>query len=226
MQKTIKELENYLVLVNYSKATRSAYIRATTSFYKWCIVNKNQPDFDKSQAHRFYLVARSKKGLAWQTVNGGHSAIKMLYTKVLNLEWDVKKTPRPRKGKYLPTVLSQDQIKRLVDHGMMFKHQFFMLPLYVTGLRLSEALNLKLENINPERELWLKKRADWEKVAVSVGRFLEYTYLPVVRVGALSKTLGENHSSAPSFEKRKIPIAMFLGNWLRSTRMYMSLFRS
>ncbi|MFT4665815.1 MAG: hypothetical protein ACI9VN_002455 [Patescibacteria group bacterium] len=76
MHKAIKELENYLVLANYSKATGSAYVSATTNFYKWCIANKNQPNFDKLQAHRLYLVARSKKGLAWQTVNGGYSAKK------------------------------------------------------------------------------------------------------------------------------------------------------
>ncbi|MFT4665028.1 MAG: hypothetical protein ACI9XB_001981 [Gammaproteobacteria bacterium] len=76
MHKTIKELENYLVLANYSKAICSAYVSATTNFYKWCIVNKNQPNFYKSQAHRLYLVARSKKGLAWQTVNGDYFAKK------------------------------------------------------------------------------------------------------------------------------------------------------
>jgi len=151
MQKTIKELENYLVLSNYSKATRKSYVSAATNFYKWCILNRDQPGFDKAQAHRLYLVARSKKGLAWQTVNGDYSAIRMLYTKVLNREWDMKKTPRPRREKYLPTILSQEQIKKLIDGGTMLKHQTFMLLLYATGLRLSEALNLKMENVNIER---------------------------------------------------------------------------
>ena len=151
MHKTIRELENYMVLANYSTATRKSYVSAAKNFFKWCVRHQNDPDFDKSQAHRMYLVARSKKGLAWQTVNGDYSAIRMLYTKVLEREWDMKKTPRPRKEKYLPTILSQEQIKQLIDHGTMFKHQFFMLLVYSTGLRLSEALNLKLENINPER---------------------------------------------------------------------------
>ena len=124
MQKTIRELENFMVLSNYSLATRKSYVSATKNFYKWCLKNVNNPDFDKTQAHRLYLVERSKKGLAWQTVNGDYSAIRMLYTKVLNREWDIKKTPRPRKEKFLPTVLSQGQIKQLIDHGTMFKHQF------------------------------------------------------------------------------------------------------
>lgn len=151
MHKTIKELENYMVLANYSTATRKSYVSAAKNFYKWCVQHQNDPDYDKSQAHRMYLVARSKTGLAWQTINGDYSAIRMLYTKVLGRDWDMKKTPRPRKEKFLPIVLSQDQIKQLIDHGTMFKHQFFMLLVYSTGLRLSEALNLKVENINPQR---------------------------------------------------------------------------
>lgn len=151
MEKVIKELENYLVLSSYSLATRKSYLSAATNFYKWCLKNSKHPDFDKANAHRLYLVARAKKGLAWQTVNGDYSAIRMLYTKVLGREWDMKKTPRPRKEKYLPTILSQEQIKQLIDNGTMFKHQFFMLLVYSTGLRLSEALHLKEENINIDR---------------------------------------------------------------------------
>ena len=126
MHKTIKELEDYLVMANYSLSTRKSYVSAANNFYKWCLKNVNDPDFDKSQAHRLYLVERSKKGLAWQTVNGDYSAIRMLYTKVLGRQWDMKTTPRPRKEKYLPTILSQEQIKQMIDHGTMFKHQFFI----------------------------------------------------------------------------------------------------
>ena len=95
MHKTIKELEDYLVMANYSLSTRKSYVSAANNFYKWCLKNVNDPDFDKSQAHRLYLVERSKKGLAWQTVNGDYSAIRMLYTKVLGRQWDMKKTPGP-----------------------------------------------------------------------------------------------------------------------------------
>ena len=151
MHKIIKELDDYLVLSNYSLATRKSYVSAASNFYNWCLKQASDPDFDKANAHRMYLVARSKSGLAWQTINGDYSAIRMLYTKVLARQWDMKKIPRPRKEKYLSTVLSQDQIKHLIEHASMFKHQFFMLLLYSTGLRLSEALNLKPEHINVER---------------------------------------------------------------------------
>ena len=140
-----------MVLANYSSATRKSYLSAVNNFYKWCLKQRGNPDFDKSNAHRAYLVMRSKSGVAWQTVNGDYSGIRMLYTKVLGRDWDVEKVPRPRKEKCLPSVLSTEQITKLINGATMFKHQFFMILLYSTGLRLSEALNLKLENINTER---------------------------------------------------------------------------
>ena len=78
MQKIIKELDDFLVLGNYSQATRKSYGGAANNFYKWCLQHTNDPDCDKVNAHRMYLIERSKKGLAWQTVNGDYSAIKML----------------------------------------------------------------------------------------------------------------------------------------------------
>ena len=82
MHKTIKELEDYMVLANYSSATRKSYLSAVRNFYKWCLKQRHNPDFEKSNAHRAYLVMRSKSGVAWQTVNGDYSGIRMLYTKV------------------------------------------------------------------------------------------------------------------------------------------------
>lgn len=73
------------------------------------------------------------------------------YREVLDIAWDVKHIPRPRKERSLPPVLSQQEVQRLIEHGAIFKHQVFMALLYSTGLRLSEALNLRVEDIDGQR---------------------------------------------------------------------------
>lgn len=151
MKKILQELEDYMVLKNYSLATRKAYLNAAKNFYLWCEAQQDNPVFDKENAHRQYLVHRHKSGLAWQTVNGDYSAIRMLYTKILNRPWDEKKLPRPRKEKSLPLVISQQDISKLIDHAAIFKHQIFFILIYATGLRLSEALHLKFEDIDRKR---------------------------------------------------------------------------
>jgi len=151
MKKILQQLEDYMILKNYSQSTLKCYLSAVRNFYLWCEMKKDDSDFSKENAHRQYLVHRYKKGLAWQTVNGDYSAIRMLYTKILNRKWEEKKTPRPRKENALPLVISQQDISKLIDNAAIFKHQMFFILLYATGLRLSEALHLKFEDIDRKR---------------------------------------------------------------------------
>lgn len=65
--------------------------------------------------------------------------------------WDVQHIPRPRKERSLPPVLSRHEIQKIINHGGAFKHLVFMMLLYSTGLRLSEALNLRLADIDGDR---------------------------------------------------------------------------
>ena len=61
MQKTIKKSDDFLVLGNYSQATRKFYVGAVRNFYKWCMQHVNDPDFDKPNAHRRYTATKAGK---------------------------------------------------------------------------------------------------------------------------------------------------------------------
>ena len=60
MKKLLQQLEDHMVLKNYSHATRKAYINAAKNFYLWCETQQDIPEFDKENAHRRYLVHRHK----------------------------------------------------------------------------------------------------------------------------------------------------------------------
>ena len=51
----------------------------------------------------------------------------------------------------MPKILSLEEVKRVIENGKTFKDQVFMSLLYGTGLRLSEALNLRIEDIDGDR---------------------------------------------------------------------------
>lgn len=145
-----RDLHNWLVLKNYSSATISAYDCAFRQFLNWRLSKEWRDEFTSEQA-REYLLYRYEKGLKWQTINGDYSALQKFYVYVLNKEWDVRHIPRPRKERSLPGVLSIQEVQRLIEHGSSFKDQVFMTLIYATGLRLSEALNLKLTSIDSQR---------------------------------------------------------------------------
>lgn len=150
LQKQLEGLDAYLVLKNFSKATRSAYGCALKQFLVWRRDQNYEGRISQDQA-RSYLLHRHKQGLKWQTINGDYSALFKFFRYVLKVSWDVEHIPRPRKERSLPKILSQQQIQQIIEKGATFKHQVFMSTLYATGLRLGEALGLQLTDINGER---------------------------------------------------------------------------
>lgn len=151
MKELILQLEEYMILKNFSKSTIKCYMSAVRNFFIWCKKESMKPGYDKSNAHRKYLVDRHRVGKAWQTVNGDYSGIKMLYVNILNREWDEEKLPRPRKEKYLPTILSKEEVKRMIISGRIYKHRMLMALLYGTGLRVGEAVSLEQSDVDLER---------------------------------------------------------------------------
>ena len=149
-QKHLDAFDAYLTLKNFSKATRSAYGCALRQFFEYRLKQGASDKFTQEQA-RSYILYRHGKDLAWQTINGDYSAIYKFYKQVLGLSWDVEHIPRPRKERSLPTLLSQQSVQKIIEHGAIFKHQVFITLLYCTGLRLSEALHLRLSDIDGER---------------------------------------------------------------------------
>jgi len=150
-QKHLDAFDAHLTLKNFSKATRYAYGCALRQFLVYRLEQGATIDEFTQQQARSYILYRHHRNLAWQTINGDYSALFKFYKQVLNLEWDVDHIPRPRKERSLPTLLSQQSVQKIIEHGVVFKHQVFITFLYATGLRLSEALNLRLADIDGER---------------------------------------------------------------------------
>ena len=73
------------------------------------------------------------------------------FREVEALPWSLKKIPRPRKEQTLPKILSKEDVVRLIEHAPTYKYQVFLTFMYVTGMRMSEALNLRMQDIDSDR---------------------------------------------------------------------------
>lgn len=80
-----------------------------------------------------------------------HSAIKKFYEICLNQKEKFKYIPYARKNKKLPIVLSQAEVQKLFDVCENLKHKLILALLYSCGLRVSELINLKWQNIDRSR---------------------------------------------------------------------------
>lgn len=143
--------EKHMILKNYSLATRKMYLRTLKSFLRFS--KKKFPGEVLSQEMASeYILWRYKSGKSYSTINCDYSSLRKYFREVLELAWLLKKMPRPRKERRLPGILSKEDIINLVNHASTYKHQIFLTFVYATGLRLSEATNVKFEDIDRNRK--------------------------------------------------------------------------
>ena len=149
METYLLKFSNWMTLKNYSKRTMKSYLCGVRQFWQFCEQRAGEEGFSKEEAVETYLLYRFKEQqVSWQTVNGDYSALRLFFVHILDREWNLRKLPRPRKQKTLPKVISPEQIELLIDRGACFKHKVFMTLLYSTGLRLGEALRLRVEDVD------------------------------------------------------------------------------
>ena len=144
-QQMLEELERR----NYSANTIRCYIRTVEDFARYFQRPPNQLGLEairKYQAHLF----RDRK-LAGNTVSQRLAALRFFYLKTLRRSWNLSLTPYPKKARRLPSVLSQEEVARLIDAADSMFHRTILMTLYATGVRRAELIRLQLTDINSRR---------------------------------------------------------------------------
>ena len=124
-------------LRGYSANTIRTYIFHVSRF----VESKKEP--------KEYLLSLIGKGKADETIRNVGFAIKF-YLKVMGFD-DVFSFPNVKREKKLPVVLSKDEIERMVISTKNVNHRLIMQVAYSTGMRASELINLKWEDVNFKR---------------------------------------------------------------------------
>lgn len=154
-------LERELIIRGYSPKTRKAYknqIKAFRSFMEGGLLQVTEKMI---MDYLFYLV--DEKQVSESYIDQAVSGIKFLYNIVLKSPKIVGEIPRPRKEHKLPAVLSRNEIINLLNAVTNPKHRLLLMLTYSAGLRVSEIVNLRVENIEYDRELIFVKRAKGKK---------------------------------------------------------------
>jgi integrase/recombinase XerD len=94
-----------------------------------------------------------------QVING----VKLFFSFTGNGKFNVEKTERPRREHKLPNVLSKQEVASILGALSNLKHRTMLSLIYACGLRRSELLNLKPENIDSKRHLLIILNAKGKK---------------------------------------------------------------
>ena len=102
-----------------------------------------------------YVNGIVKRGKSASYQNQIINAIKFYYEQVLDMPQRFYEIDRPKKEHKLPFVLSEKEIKTLITVTSNLKHKAILVTIYSCGLRMSELLNLKITDIQSDRNLLL-----------------------------------------------------------------------
>ncbi len=153
---------------NYSPKTIKEYVRRVAAFAKHF---SRSPGMLGPEQIRQYQVFLVDSGVSWAVFNQSVCALRVLYLKVLKRDWMIDHIPFPMQPKSLPVVISGESVSLLLVTLRNQKHQTIVAAMYGAGLRLSEAVNLRLADIDSQRMTIRVERGKGAKD--------RYTLLPV-----------------------------------------------
>jgi integrase/recombinase XerD len=146
----MSELENKMKfemeLRGYSTKTIKNYILCVSNFAKH--YNMSLQLLGENEVRNYLHYCIIEKHLCEGSVNYIHSAIKFFYTKVLDREWKTEKLKRIKERRKLPVILSQTEVKAILEATKNLKHRAILSTIYGAGLRLEEAARLRISDID------------------------------------------------------------------------------
>jgi site-specific recombinase XerD len=105
------------------------------------------------QIKKYLHYCKTERGLSVSTINQTISALKILFQDILDRPWGDIRIKRPRNIKYLPDILSREEIFKMIQLTTNLKHKAIIAVLYSSGIRRQELLDLKINDIDSKRML-------------------------------------------------------------------------
>ncbi len=137
-----------LRLKNFSDGTIKVYVRAVEKF---ALFLARSPDESTAEDVRAFMVHQLDRGLSRSYCVILRNALRHLYLDTLGRTGELEAVPRSKRERRLPVVLSRQEVQRLFAVAGNIKHKALFMMAYDAGLRLSEVLNLRIEDIDSQR---------------------------------------------------------------------------
>jgi len=146
----ITKFLSLLEVKRYSKNTQKTYIQAISQFLEY--FSKTDPSKINNEDIFRYIEHKIKDNkISFSTQKGIVGAIKLFYKYVYNRNIKIDYIYPDRQELKLPKVLAIEDIKKILNSIQNLKHKTLISTIYSCGMRISEALNIKISDIDSKR---------------------------------------------------------------------------
>lgn len=167
-EQRLDTLRNEMILRNFSRKTVDAYLYANERFFGFA--GKPADEITQADIER-YLLFLAEKRLAAATRHLIVSALRFYYCDVLKRRF---RLVYPKVGRRLPLVVLRWDVIRMIEATANMKHKLLIVLLYSSGLRVSEAVKLKLADVNAARKCILVRegKGNKDRIVIASEAFL------------------------------------------------------
>ena len=132
-----------------SERTQEAYARAVRQLIEHY---EKDPEFiTEEELEEYFLYRRNESQWASKTLRLCYYGIRFYYQRVLNTDWNLFSILKAQKEERLPEIPTKEAIHKVLSHVTTFHNFSFFSTVYSCGLRLQEALNLQVSDIDSAR---------------------------------------------------------------------------
>jgi len=137
-----------MTIRNLSPATQRSYLHAVSKFSRHFDRSPDRLGLDEVHAFQVHLVAT---GISWPSLNQIVCALRFFYGVTLGQATIPERIAYAREPQKLPVVRSADEVVRFLEAIPSLKSRTALTTVYAAGLRVSEAVMLKIADIDSSR---------------------------------------------------------------------------
>lgn len=141
----LNKLENELKLRGASQKTISAYVFHNKNFLDYIKKDYSEVTQDNIKAYMRHLIADKKQKPS--SVGLALSSLKFMFKEVIKKDV-IGEIRSPKNEKKMPIVLTKEDIKQLLTGAKNKKHKLLIMFLYSSGLKVSECVSLKIDDLD------------------------------------------------------------------------------
>jgi integron integrase len=215
--KLLDQLRERIRYLHYSRRTEQAYVHWCRAFIRFHGL-RHPAEMGAAEVETFLQWLAAERDVAPSTHNQALSAILFLYTKVLGLDlpW-LSSIGRPAVRRRLPVVLTPDEVAAVLQ-GLEGEHRILARLLYGTGLRLQEALQLRVKDVDFAHQALIVRagKGDKDRVVMLPASLQPGLKTQLARghaVWAADAAAGQSGVELPHALERKYPRAGHAWSW-------------
>ncbi|WP_407930057.1 site-specific tyrosine recombinase/integron integrase [Ignavibacterium album] len=143
----IDKYSKLLHIKNYSTKTEKSYLHHLDLFLNFLSSNKIK-DIDQNVLLNYFNYLKQTKNFSYSSMKQALASIRFLFLDVLKKEVDFDFFIKMKKPNSLPNILTTEEVKNIIYSLTNLKHRAIISTIYSCGLRISEAVNLKIQDID------------------------------------------------------------------------------